>query len=234
MTRRLVLMIAIVLGALMMFPEDAFARGGRGGGRGGGRSRGSVRGASRSRHRSRSKPRRSTQRERARRNSSRNRASNRGRADRSRGRGSAGGYHRRTNRGRVGQVSKGAPRGSVPVKAGNKTYRYHDGTFWAKRGNDYVSVRPPRGAAVNRLPHGHRHFRLRGNKYYYYNGCYYRWYGDRGRYVVEDAPADTIVYELPEDAVEVEIDGVTYYKYDDTLYKPVYVNGDLAYKVVVL
>ncbi len=37
-----------------------------------------------------------------------------------------------------------------------------------------------------------------------------------------------------EGATEVEIDGVKYFKLGDVLYKPVFVDGDLMYKVTVL
>ena len=73
---------------------------------------------------------------------------------------------------------------------------------------------------------------IRGRRYYYFRCTYYVDCDDY--YEVVDAPEDAIVYDLPEGYEEVVIDGVKYYKYEDVLYKPVYISGELAYRVVYL
>ena len=75
---------------------------------------------------------------------------------------------------------------------------------------------------------------VRRRRYYYYSGTYYTYYPSASYYEVAEPPRDAIVPDLPEGAEQVEIDGVAYYKYEDVLYKPIYVEGILQYKVIEL
>ena len=51
-------------------------------------------------------------------------------------------------------------------------------------------------------------------------------------YKVVEAPDNIIVYELPEETEQVEIDGKTFYEYDSTLYKVVTTPEGKGFKVV--
>ena len=126
------------------------------------------------------------------------------------------------------------PSGSTTVIVRGSNYHYHGGWFYSRRGSSYVVVRSPYGARVRRVPNGCTVIVVRRRNYYYYGGTYYRYYPSQTYYEVVEAPADAIVPDLPEGAEQVEIDGVIYYKYEDVLYKPIYVEGILQYKVIEL
>ena len=117
---------------------------------------------------------------------------------------------------------------------GGGSYYYHGGVFFASGPSGYVVVGAPRGAVVRVLPVGHTVVYVHGIRYHYYCGTYYTYVPQQEHYVVVEAPKDAVVVELPDGATSIKIDGKTYFKYDEVLYKPVFVDGEIAYKVIEL
>jgi hypothetical protein len=81
------------------------------------------------------------------------------------------------------------------------------------------------------LPVGYLIILSRGTRYYYHYGTYYSFVPEEEAYEVVEPPDDALVPEIPEDAEKVVINGKVYYRYGDTLYKPVFVNGELMYRI---
>jgi hypothetical protein len=70
-----------------------------------------------------------------------------------------------------------------------------------------------------------------GNDYYYYYGGTF--YMDTGNgYQVVPAPYGAVVSQIPDRAIQQDINGQTYLVYNNTYYQPVSVNGADAYEVV--
>ena len=67
-------------------------------------------------------------------------------------------------------------------------------------------------------------------EYYYQDGVFYIL--SNGQYYVIEAPIGALVTEIPADYDEIELDGKTYYKVEDTLYKTTVIDGALYFEVV--
>ena len=70
-----------------------------------------------------------------------------------------------------------------------------------------------------------------GTEYYYEDGVFYV-YNSKGRYEVIVPPAGALVDELPDDYDVIVLNGVEYYKVDDTVYRLVLVDGIPALEVL--
>ena len=64
-------------------------------------------------------------------------------------------------------------------------------------------------------------------KYYYEDGVFFVM-DSTGQYKVIVPPAGALVDKLPEDYEEVVLNGTTYYKVDDTIYRMVMIIGGLT------
>jgi hypothetical protein len=69
---------------------------------------------------------------------------------------------------------------------------------------------------------------VRGAVYYYSAGIFYQNVNDE--YEVVAAPIGAVVTELPEDAEEMDFEGITTYELNETLYKAI----DDGYEVIEL
>ncbi|HQA93817.1 MAG TPA: DUF6515 family protein, partial [Bacteroidales bacterium] len=69
------------------------------------------------------------------------------------------------------------------------------------------------------------------DEYYYQDGVFYTL--SDGHYYVIEPPIGALVTQLPEDYVEVEIGGETYYQVEDALYKVTVIDGALYFEVVL-
>lgn len=123
-----------------------------------------------------------------------------------------------------------SPRAKV-ITHNNKAYHFNDGIFYSNNNNVYRFVFPPRGIRVGALPSNRFAFRHGGMRYYYYSGVYYHVISE-DTFEVVDAPINTIVPDLPEEAVQVEKDGAVYYQADNVIYQEIKVNEMKRYKVV--
>ncbi|WP_340198987.1 DUF6515 family protein [Ascidiimonas sp. W6] len=56
----------------------------------------------------------------------------------------------------------------------NTNYYLSKGIWYTKNRQGYVVVNPPAGIVIKSLPRGFRIKKIRGVKYYHYNGVYYK------------------------------------------------------------
>ena len=66
--------------------------------------------------------------------------------------------------------------------------------------------------------------------YFYYGGVFYIYTGSG--YQVVAAPIGAVVTQIPDGAVQQDIDGQTYLVYNNTYYQPITQDGQDAYEVV--
>jgi hypothetical protein len=109
----------------------------------------------------------------------------------------------------------------------NVSYYPVGGMYYIARKGAYVRAFPPRGFRVRAIPALTR-LMVRGAVYYYSAGVFYRNVEDQ--YEVIDAPIGAVVKELPEDAEEMDFNGITTYELNETLYKAI----DDGYEVIEL
>ncbi len=128
-------------------------------------------------------------------------------------------------------VKRSLPR-AIKVTHKQEHFSYQNGRYYKHLRGKYILVSPPRGLRVKVLPVGFITIVIRGRNYYHYEGVYYRKNLELNEYEVVEAPEDIIVYTLPEDTEEVEIDGKIYYESYGTLYKVVVTPEGKAFKVV--
>lgn len=88
------------------------------------------------------------------------------------------------------------------------------------------------GMRIGALPFGYSSIYVGPHLFYYYDGIYYRSYGD-DQYEVTAPPLGAKVPNLPRDAKAVVIDGQKYYESNGTYYKEeITDSNDVLYKVV--
>ena len=68
--------------------------------------------------------------------------------------------------------------------------------------------------------------------FYYYAGTFY--IRNNGTYIVVEAPAGAVVYDLPEGVTELRAGDITYLQYNNVIYQPITLDGREAYEVVEL
>jgi len=66
--------------------------------------------------------------------------------------------------------------------------------------------------------------------YFWFNGIFYNNVDDG--YEVVEPEIGTIIYELPDEYERVEVDGNTYYEFDNVLYEKIQIDGARAYEVI--
>ena len=89
-------------------------------------------------------------------------------------------------------------------------YYYSGNRFYSYSGGRYIVITPKIGFRIKTLPVGYV-----GNAY-----------------EVVEPELGTVIYELPQDAERVEIDGYSYYEFSNVLYEKIQLNGERAYEVV--
>ncbi|WP_196889155.1 DUF6515 family protein [Aureivirga sp. CE67] len=109
-------------------------------------------------------------------------------------------------------------------------YHFYDGRYWRPNRNRFIFSAPPFGLRINLLPIGFQTVIVGTDSYFYFKGTFYKRLGNQ--YEVIHAPYNAVVYELPEEAVVVNINGKKYYEYNHVLYKVVTTPRGKAFKVV--
>lgn len=123
-----------------------------------------------------------------------------------------------------------APAASTAVEVGGMPYIYDQGIFWLLQGTDYVVVTAPAGATVAALPRAAVRVPAKDATLWYYFGTFFA--GNGSAYTVVRPPPGISVYYLP-DGYTLEKQGETdVYRFGETLFKPVFVQGLLIYQVV--
>ena len=109
-------------------------------------------------------------------------------------------------------------------------YHFYNGHFWRPNRNRFIFSAPPFGIQINCLPKRYARVFVGSNLFFYYKGTFYKQYGKK--YGVVKAPTSAIVYELPEEATEVTVNGKKLYEYNHVLYKVITTPQGKAFKVV--
>ncbi len=124
------------------------------------------------------------------------------------------------------------PPQAIVIAHKRTSYRFHGGIFYKPVGSAFIVVTPPVGIRVNVLPESRRLMVVRGISYFYYYGTFYARSGSG--YKVVRAPAGAQVDTLPEGYEEVEAQGETLIRVDDTCFRPAAADGKEWYEVVDL
>jgi hypothetical protein len=138
-------------------------------------------------------------------------------------------------------------RNSFALSVGGLGYHYSGGAFYRPYRSGFRVVNAPIGAIVHTLPVGYVNLHINNQNYYRYEDTYYE---PRGRgYCVVEAPTrcetasnnyDTnyqyqigdIALNLPSGAVEVIVDGRSYYEADGQYFLRAFRDGKNVYEVV--
>jgi Family of unknown function (DUF6515) len=122
------------------------------------------------------------------------------------------------------------PFGHRRFRYGGFNYYHHAGFCYGYYNNVYRIQPFPRGFRINVLPIGYHTIIYQSTPRYYYAGTYY--VKENNTYKTEAPEIGMVVPNLPEaDLEEVKMNDVTYYEYDDILYKPVEKDGVTQYEV---
>ena len=116
------------------------------------------------------------------------------------------------------------------VEIGGIPYLYDQGIFWLQQGTDYLVVTAPAGAVVGALPRGAVPVPGGGASLWYFFGTFFA--RSDGGYTVVRPPAGVNVYYLPDGYTTEKAGGADVYRFGETLFKPVFIQGVLAYQVV--
>jgi len=116
------------------------------------------------------------------------------------------------------------------VEVGGFTYRYDQGIFWLQQGGSYTVVTAPVGATVDKLPQGVTRIVSGTGSVWYFFGTFF---GEKGgAYEVIKPAAGLTVFYLPDGYSQEKVKGVGLYRFGDVFFKPVFIQGILAYQVV--
>jgi hypothetical protein len=132
---------------------------------------------------------------------------------------------------RPGYTSAEPPAAGAPVvEVGGTPYVYDQGIFWLQQGTNYLVVTAPVGAVVGALPAGAVRVLAGGEPHWYFFGTFF---AERaGAYAVVRPPAGLTVFYLPDGYTREKTGGVDLFRFGETLFKPVFIQGVLAYQVV--
>lgn len=120
--------------------------------------------------------------------------------------------------------------GAQTVEVGGIPFEYDQGIFWIRQGTDYLVVTAPFGAVVRTLPRGAVRVPAGDRVFWYFFGTFFAESGDA--YSVVKPPPGLTVYYLPDGYTREKSGGADVYRFGETLFKPIFVQGVLAYQVV--
>lgn len=127
-------------------------------------------------------------------------------------------------------TAEGPGSGAATIEVGGATYRYDQGIFWLQQGTGSIVVTAPVGAVVDRLPQGVTRVAAMPAPVWYFFGAFF---GERdGAYEIVKPPAGLTVFYLPDGYTQESVKGAGLYRFGDVFFKPVFVQGVLAYQVV--
>ena len=127
-------------------------------------------------------------------------------------------------------ATDGPGSGAASIEVGGLAYLYDQGVFWLHQGSSYIVVTAPVGAVVDRLPQGVTRIASRPEPVWYFFGTFF---GEKnGAYEVLKPAAGLTVFYLPDGYRQESLKGVGVYRFGEILFKPVFIQGVLAYQVV--
>ncbi len=124
---------------------------------------------------------------------------------------------RRHNRRVARRTLRRLPEGTVAVVHRNVSYYPVGGMFFIARKGIYARAFPPRGFRLRVLPRTAIRLAVRGTYFMYAEGVFYQQVGEE--YEVVPVPIGAVVKELPEDAEEIDFDGISAFELNDAVYK---------------
>lgn len=130
------------------------------------------------------------------------------------------------------------PRGAYYINAGGYDFYFWNGIWYRGYGNYYGISRPPVGTLIARnlissilyaVDYVDTYYY--GYRQPYYVDAYGNYYTPVNSYYmrVANAPAGSVLYDLPSDYQEVNYNGQTYYAVGSTIYEYVYINDNSYY-----
>ena len=124
-----------------------------------------------------------------------------------------------------------SPGGAVKsVEVGDRTFLYDQGIFWFQQGSKFIVVTAPVGAVVDRLPQGVTRVQTRPVPVWYFFGTFF---GEKGgAFEVIKPAAGLTVFYLPDGYSSENVKGTGLYRFGEIRFKPVFLQGVLAYQVV--
>ena len=124
------------------------------------------------------------------------------------------------------------------VYVSNTTYYYANGSYYTTApGGGYVMAAPPTGAVVQQPPAQVVNVTVNDKDYGYSNGAYYEVQepeeeGGDPTFKTVEAPVGAKVDHVPDGAESKTVDGIVYFVFDNTYYRPYYSGSEVVYMVV--
>ena len=118
------------------------------------------------------------------------------------------------------------------------TYYYANGYYYtAAPAGGYVVAAPLTGAFVERTPRQVVNVNVNDQNYGYSNGAYYQIQppeeeGGEPTFKTVESPVGATVDYVPDGASSKTVDGIVYFVFNDTYYRPSYNGSDVVYMVV--
>lgn len=127
---------------------------------------------------------------------------------------------RRVNRRVARRTLRRLPANTRPLVHRNATFYPVGSMYYVRRNRGYVRAFPPRGFRLRRLPAAAIALTVRGVRYRYAAGVFYR-AQENEEFEVAQAPIGAVVPELPEDASEIDFEGIPAYELNEAVYKAI-------------
>lgn len=131
-----------------------------------------------------------------------------------------------------GQVVRTLPVEITRIVVNGDTVYYRGGVFFRLAPAGYVVIRAPLGAPVPSLPAAAVRVSVGGSVYWYDRGTFYAPATAQAGFVTVSPPLGCVVPSLPTDVAAIaDINGVLYYLYAGTFYRPILADGKTVYLV---
>jgi len=131
----------------------------------------------------------------------------------------------------IGATMAALPAAAVALSVAGSPYYYANGVYYAPQSGQYAVVAPPQGAIVPAPPTSCSNINLlSGGLGLDCGGAFYA--SVQGGYQVISPPIGSTVWDLPNGAVDRNINGVTYFAYGGAYYRPIYSGSSVYYEVV--
>jgi len=146
-------------------------------------------------------------------------------------------HHRYRHLPRRGKIVRRLGVGAVNINFKGAKLFVHNGVWYqpSSKRNRFVVVKAPIGIRIHRVPFPNRpKIIVNKNAYYYYYGTFYEKVVNTNaeEYVVVKAPIGAKIDALPEGYDTVDVNGITYYRFDDIHYKFIQNSDTDAYFIV--